>query len=360
MAASSFYRFDVVHAPLLRHFREVVTELGGDAESLLEGSGIDGQALDRGETMTTYRQIMAVLERAAERLPCREFGMRLAARQGGAVSGPLGKVMMNSRTFGDALNYVCSHAHGHSLAARIWQERTPGYAGAFFGHEILVDGRLGRDQMIEQLMLLAQLFAQDLTGGRARVRVVQFRHRPLSPLATYRRYFGCKVLFEQDADGVFYADADLARPVVAADHEAYRAAVAYLDTHHTVVRAPLHALVRGAVMQFLWRGQSDNARVAAELKIHPRTLHRRLRAEGTSFQQVKDEVRRDVVLYYLARTDLEVAEISEKLGFAEQSVLARRCRRWFGAPPSVVRQNHAGENCTAPARTSVAGPLLPA
>jgi hypothetical protein len=33
-------------------------------------------------------------------------------------------------------------------------------------------------------------------------------------------------------------------------------------------------------------------------------MHRRLNAEGTSFQQIKDEVRRDVMLYYLQQTKL--------------------------------------------------------
>lgn len=348
MAASSYHRFDdVVRAPLLRCLPELVEELGGDADALLAQAGIDRRALAPGEMRATYRQTIDLVERAAATVGCLDFGMRLAARQG-AIFGPLGDVMMFSNTFGDALDYVCSNTQAHSLAARIWHERVEDDSGVFFGHEILVDGLLGREQIIEQLMLLAHLFAMELTGGRARVRAAYFRHRPLSPLSTYRRYFGCEVHFAQNADGVLYFDADLARPVVSADREAYQAAIAFIEAHLMAARAPLHARVRGAVMQFLWSGQSDNARVAAELKIHPRTLHRRLRAEGTSFQQVKDEARRDLVLYYLARTDLDVSAISEKLGFAEQSVLTRRCRKWFGAPPSVVRQNHAGRPAAAP------------
>jgi AraC-like DNA-binding protein len=48
-------------------------------------------------------------------------------------------------------------------------------------------------------------------------------------------------------------------------------------------------------------------------------------------------VRRDIMLYYLQQTDLGLARISEKLGFAEQSVMSRRCNRWLSASPTQVR-----------------------
>lgn len=332
--------FDVVHARLLRFLPELVEELGGDAQALLRSAGVDPIALAEGSTEATYRQMIQLIERAAETLRCNDFGLRLAVRQGGAMFGPLGQVMKNSRTFGEALAYVGTHAYAHSPAARIWHKRLPDQAGIFSGHDILIDGVPVRSQAIEQIMLVGHLFALEITGGHARVRKVHFRHQPLSPLATYRRHFGCEVRFGQNEDGVVYSEADLASPIVTPDPAAYQTAITFIDAQFAAARAPIHALVRGAVMQLLWTGESGNARVASELGLHPRTLHRRLGAEGTSFQQVKDEVRRDLLLYYLQQTELDLSTVSEKLGFAEQSVLTRRCRRWFSAPPTQVRQRH--------------------
>lgn len=335
------HTFDVVHARLLRFLPELVEELGGDAEALLRGAGIDLT------TEATYRQMIQVIEQAAEVLRCPDFGMRLAVRQGGGMFGPLGQVMKNSRTFGEALAYVGSHAYAHSLAARIWQKRLPGEEGVFSGHDILIEGVPGRSQAIEQIMLVGHLFAMEMTGGHARVRKVHFRHQPISSPRVYRQYFGCEVRFGQNEDGVFYADRDLACPIAAPDPAEYDTAIQFIDAHFTQARPPVHALVRGAVMQLLWTGESSNTRVASELGLHPRTLHRRLGTEGTSFQQVKDEVRRDVLLYYLQQTELDFATISEKLGFAEQSVLTRRCNRWFAAPPTKVRQRHRAPTALA-------------
>jgi AraC-like DNA-binding protein len=117
----------------------------------------------------------------------------------------------------------------------------------------------------------------------------------------------------------------------------YRAATSFIDAEFDRHTPPLQAQARGVIKRFLGTPYCTNSRIASELNLHPRTLHRRLKAEGTSFQQVKDEVRRDAMIYYLQETDLDLICISERLGFAEQSVMTRTCNRWFSAPPTKLR-----------------------
>jgi AraC-like DNA-binding protein len=95
--------------------------------------------------------------------------------------------------------------------------------------------------------------------------------------------------------------------------------------------------VRALIVQFIEAEDCSNERVAAELGLHPRTLHRRLKAEGRSFEGIKDEVRRDVALRYLKETDLPLTLVAQRLGYAEQSVLTRSCARWFATSPSQLR-----------------------
>lgn len=323
--------FDTVHAPVLRFFAELVEELGGDPARLLRDAGIaDGED-------ATYRQAINLLEHTAAELSCPDFGLRLAQRQGGgAMFGPLGEAMRNSRSFGDALHYVSRHTYAHSLAARIRLVRVP--EGVFSAHDILLEGVPVRTQLIEQLLFVGHLAAMEITSGHARVRRVHFRHQPVSPLRTYRRHFGCEVRFGQSEDGVLFSAADLACPVADPDAQAFERIAAFIDSAFPRQRPPLHAEARGVLMRFLGSERCSNEAVAAELGVHPRTLHRRLTAEGTSFQQIKDEVRRDAMLYYLQQTTLSLTRISEALGFAEQSVMTRRCHRWFAASPSQLRR----------------------
>lgn len=344
--AGAYGEFDVIHAPLLQCCPELMTELGGDAGRLLQRVGIDAAALADGRYRVTYRQLANLLELAAVELECPDFGMRLARRQrDGEELGPLGAVMKSSRTFGDALGFVCDHNYAHSLAARVWLQRLPAERAVFVGHDILLDGLSNKSQVMEQILLTGHLAAKEMTGGRARARRIHFRHRPVSGLTAYGRHFGCEVRFDQNEDGVVYSLEDLAQRIVNPDEQAFEAMIAFIDRQFTDRRPPLHAQVRGVIMRLLGTADCSNERVARELNLHLRTLHRRLSGEGTSFQRVKDEVRRDVMLYYLQQTDLEFARISEKLGFAEQSVMTRRCRNWFAASPTRVRRQGRGASC---------------
>ena len=330
--------FDVVHADILRFFPDLVLTLGGDPEQLLQRCASDSSVGGDATPSLSYRLLVELLEHAATHLGCSDFGLRLAALQGGGrVFGPMGVVMKNSPTFGDALTYVETHSHAHSLAARIRLERQPPEQSTFVRHDILVAGLPNKQQAVEQLMLLAHLNALEITGGHARVRQVHFRHRPLSTRRTYRRYFDCEILFDQKDDGVMFWERDLQSPIVDPSAQAYQAATSLIDSLYTRVTPPVHALVRAVILQFLGTEHCNNAQVAAELRLHPRTLHRRLKAEGKAFHEIKDEVRRDAALYYIAQTDLDLTQIAGRLGYAEHSVLTRSCVRWFAAAPSQVR-----------------------
>ncbi len=330
--------FDTVHGTALRFFSELVKALGGESGPLLKFVGIDPESFAEGRLNITYRQMIQLIERAAAELDCPDFGMRLAKLQGGApLPGPLWSVMKNSKTFGDALEYVRNHSYAHSLAARFRFIRLPGEAMFFIGHDILVDGFPCKAQMIEKALLEGVIVATLITGGHVRPRKIYFRHQQISPLTVYRRYFGCETCFGQDEDGTFYSEQDLACAIVEPDVGAYQAATSFIDRQFSRQRPPLHAEVRGLIMQLLRTGECTNERIAAELNLHPRTLHRHLVAEGTSFREVLDAIRRDQMLYYVQQTKLPFVRISERLGFAEQTVMTKSCNRWFSVCPSMLR-----------------------
>ncbi|MCT2399913.1 AraC family transcriptional regulator [Novosphingobium mangrovi (ex Huang et al. 2023)] len=331
--------FERLNAPLLRHFASLVNELGGDLPDLLRRADIDEDTFADGSGSLTYRQAIRLLEIAAEALACPDLGMRLAFRQrGGRMFGPLGQVMRNSRTFGEALKFACDHSNAHSRAARLWLQQVTDEGHVFAGHELLLGNIANRAQAMEQILLIGHLEAMEMTGGYARARRIHFRHEPVAPRETYRRQFGCEVCFGEPVDGMVFSAEDLASPILQQSHRIHQEMVAFIERNFPHQRLPFHAEVRGLIMRRLAQGDCSNSEVARAMNIHHRTLRRRLTQEGSRFQAVKDEVRRDLTLYYLERTALDFRSISEKLGFAEQSIFSRSCRRWFGQSPSKLRQ----------------------
>ena len=77
--------------------------------------------------------------------------------------------------------------------------------------------------------------------------------------------------------------------------------------------------------------------VARAFHVAPTTLRRRLEGEGSSYQTVKDELRRDAAIHHLCRSTLSVGEISAELGFLDPSAFHRAFKKWSGMQPGEYR-----------------------
>ena len=78
--------------------------------------------------------------------------------------------------------------------------------------------------------------------------------------------------------------------------------------------------------------------LAALLHMSPRTLHRQLREEGASLQQLKDSVRQQQARALLLRTDKPLKQIAAEVGFQNEKSFIRAFRQWTGLAPEAFRQ----------------------
>ena len=101
-----------------------------------------------------------------------------------------------------------------------------------------------------------------------------------------------------------------------------------------------HLLVQRS--RALLRTQSKELRtaesVANALNVSLRTLHRRLRAEGASLQQLKDEVRRDLAAECMTRTSRPIKQIARDVGFHNEKSFMRAFKQWTGESPLQYRR----------------------
>lgn len=79
------------------------------------------------------------------------------------------------------------------------------------------------------------------------------------------------------------------------------------------------------------------AQVAGALHFSVRTLSRRLDTEGTTFLAIKDELRRDVAILRLTKTNLPIAVIGAEIGFDDPTTFHRAFRKWTGSTPGAYR-----------------------
>jgi AraC-like DNA-binding protein len=103
---------------------------------------------------------------------------------------------------------------------------------------------------------------------------------------------------------------------------------------HFTLTAEIHSLLSRRVNDRL----PIIEEVAGQLHLTTRTLMRKLKSEGTSFQQIKERIRRDRAIYFLTNRTCSVAAIAEKVGFSDASVFGRAFKSWTKMSPKEYRE----------------------
>ncbi|WP_295009569.1 AraC family transcriptional regulator [uncultured Dechloromonas sp.] len=83
--------------------------------------------------------------------------------------------------------------------------------------------------------------------------------------------------------------------------------------------------------------------IADRLHLSPRTVHRRLEEEGSSFRGIKDALRRDMALARLTKSKDSIAKVAADLGYADTSAFYRAFVEWTGMAPVHYRRQWVGK-----------------
>ncbi len=102
--------------------------------------------------------------------------------------------------------------------------------------------------------------------------------------------------------------------------------------------------VRRRIQLLLGSGNISEDRIAGPLNISPRHLRRKLSQEGTSYEQLVDEVRRESALRLISEGEMSLTSIAYELGFLDPSSFTRAFRRWTDMSPTAFRRQVSVQN----------------
>ncbi len=325
----------VVRGTALSNYPILVAELGGDPAALLRAAGIRVGDVGNYDAFIPLWAAIEATESAAQATATPDFGRRLAQRQGIEILGPVGVAARTAATVADALQIFGTYMAAYSPVIAIHVAPLADARRSFLTIEFLLDGAPPHPQTTELSLGVSLRVVRFLMGSDYTPLSVHLPHDPLTPKADYLRYFGCTPYFADRTAGFTVRTADLARPLNR-DDVAHRAVVDYLNGI-TPRNAGILESVRTIVRQLLPTGAATLEVVADQFNLHPKTLQRRLADEDTTFAALVDQVRRDAADRYLRSTGISLSHLARELGYAEQSVLTRSCKRWFGTGPAAYR-----------------------
>jgi AraC-like DNA-binding protein len=330
----------VITVDILNGFCKLVGQLGGNSAALIDEAGLPPTlGLVSGDKVP-IRAVGELFEICARKLNCPDFGLRLAEMQlGCTVMKPLEKLISHARTIEQSLRCCIDHMSAYSSGLRLALLPVPGRNMQRLRIEILLDDYYAFPQLIEQLALLSHKTTMEMTGGFARARAISFSHTQIGTKWDYSRRFSIPVAFDQDFDEVLFADSDLQTSVIQYDENIFSSEYERISVQYPPTPLDTKARVAQAIRATLADSNCGREEVCAIIGVSSRTLHRQLARIGTNFERLRDEVRRNLCLRYLARSDLTITQVAGRLGFSEGSVLTHACQKWFAKSPRELRRH---------------------
>ncbi|AYC33581.1 AraC family transcriptional regulator [Pseudomonas cavernae] len=312
-------------------------EMGGvDCRLLFTELGLDYAALSDPDARFPQDGMTRLWERAVQLSGNPAIGLNMASVVRPASFHVVGYAAMSSRNLKEAfarlVRYQRIIAEGADLSFRPLGDS---YALILAIHgDRLAPAR----QSAEASLAYTLAFCRWMTSTPLRPRQVLFQGDPPADLAPYQQVFQAPLKFNAEHYALIFERADLETPLPSANealaqlHDRFAGDYLARFSGSRVTHQARQVLCR-----LLPQGEPKRDAVAMALHLSQRTLQRRLQEEGTSFQQLLDDTRRELAVQYLAQANLTLLEISYLLGFADPSNFFRAFRRWFDETPGEYR-----------------------
>lgn len=320
----------------LRGVMDALAGSGLDVDAVCREVGIDHAAVASGAAGCSTEQLSLLWEVAARRSRNPAIGLVAGRAANPASFDVVGYAMMSSATLLDGLDrlrrYLRLVADDHALHIR--------RVGTSVRLTFVIGGgtRPVPPARYDSIFLTLQNFCQWMTGRPLKFQRLELSHDAPKDLRPYQRVFGCPICFGVRENSVIFAADDLAAPLPTAnpiliDMLDALAGKKLREMDQTSVRQRVIERIRRTLPD----GEPGRAAIAGALNISERTLQRQLSEEGTSYQQLLDQTRRELAEQYLAQAHVSLGEVAYLMGFAEPSIFTRACKRWFQAAPGQVR-----------------------
>ncbi|MCV7176947.1 AraC family transcriptional regulator [Mycolicibacterium sphagni] len=328
----------VIRGASLTGYVSLVRQLGGDPQALLRDVGISPHHAGDPGVLLPAAGVVSAIESAAVATNTADFGRRLADKHGAEIVAPLMVAARSATTATEGLAVLGKFAAAHSNGVSLDLLGGPHADLRFLAVRVVKDPSRPQHHSIEGSITVALRVLQAVLGSDFSPRTVHVPHPPLTSPHDYERFFGCRVLFDQPVPGLMFTSADLKRPT-RPDAPVHDTAVRYLTMLTDKPAFSAEQTVTDVLKALLPLGTPRIATVARQFNVHPKALQRQLGAEGTTFADVLDRLRRETAERHLSDVDVSFAALARQLGYSNQSVFTRACLRWFGRTPSQYREH---------------------
>ena len=319
---------------------------------LLAKHGMQLAQLQDDNAWISHTALIQLLEESAQQANCADLGMQISQYQDICILGVLGLILQSVSTLREVIKYSLDLLFLHGSALRLYindRVSTDVFESNSDIVELIFDIQLhdathilSKRQTMDMGLAVCHRVLRYLSSGRYQPLRVALPHSPIAPLNVYKRFFHAEVMIDQQHAALYFHKDMLNITLDSIDHGLREIVDSYLERSFRSHQGSFSDRVRHAIRIHLSGPKANKTDIANMLAMHPRSLQRKLDEEGTSFEQIRDKLRQQLLLQYLADSKASMSQIASVLGFSEQSALSRACKNRFGVTPRQLKKLRSG------------------
>ncbi|EDM84791.1 MAG: AraC family transcriptional regulator [Limnobacter sp.] len=313
---------------------EQLNTKGLDVFGWLAGVGLDVTCLTKPGYEVPVAAYSALLEQAIELTGDSGLGLRLGCNLVPSAHGNVGLAALSANTIQESMQIVERYVPLRTSLLAIRSETVNDEFRVVF-EPIPGLGEIGN--VVAEIALGTVKNIIDATvASNSPCQSILFSMSEPSHAALSRELLGCEVLYGQSWTGISLNYSEVLNPLSHRDALVMSEALSIcqrdlerLESNHSIAARLERLLLKSK------QGEFPNQHVCAQtLNMTPRTFHRRLRENGTSYRDVLNKVRCRLAHEYLKMMHLGVKETAYLLGYGDIANFRRAFTRWYGFPPS--------------------------
>lgn len=320
---------------------EHASQYGIDIEPICAELGLDPNLFKSMTARVSLAKVCRLLEACSKLSGDEAFGLRCVDVYERGASGPFGYGLIVAPDLRSLIEFLEEHIQGATGSSYFARETTDDATILRLTFSPLV---LERDQYVDMATAMAMGRMRDILGDQARQIAIEMeRPAPRDP-GVFRHYLSDKLTFSGRMNSLTIPHALL--DVVNPRGDARLFELMHLQCRslhpspHASGRDAFRDNVQGYLRLRVAEPELSLGEMARHFQLSERTLQRRLSEHGTSLNDLRDDIRREMSLTLLTETALPIADICYRLGYSAPSAFSRSVTRWFGASPRAVRDRH--------------------
>jgi AraC-like DNA-binding protein len=313
-----------------------MSEFGVDLGELLESAGLRKDIFDDRENLIPYPALGRLLSECEKRSNCEHIILLISQHTRLADMGLAGQIALCAENAGEGLQRFADHFNLHSSATTVSLITLGRFTR--FVYAIAEHGMTSTRQLQLGAMVVGYNILRDLFVSAWLPTVITVASRPPANLRPVQKFFDAPLRFDSDESAVVFETRWLDRRLLPVDPLLRQQVEGEARARRAEILGDLPATLRRILRKQLIIGDCSMDQIAAMLRIHRRTLDRRLQEQGVQYGELLESVKHDIARQLLRDTDLQVQQVAEALHFSSAANFATAFRRWAAMTPSEYRR----------------------